>query len=163
MGRRSDVAWPGLAPSASRQEARRVDDLTGVTASEGPGSHAPPPSRENRWKLSPPRTESKMLDLQTRTEPRNRLTRPAKLGLMSWQWRRRRRCRTSRTLRPGSPTRTGKENPPPWWSVPAKPTGRRFLFPRNCSRLPGKSSTSSRRPNETGSKSIAAGLLLSTE
>jgi hypothetical protein len=59
LGRRSDVAWPGLAPGALRQEARRVEELTGVTASEGPGSHAPPPSRENRWKLSPPSTESK--------------------------------------------------------------------------------------------------------
>jgi hypothetical protein len=43
-GRRSDVACPGLAPGASRQGARRVNELTGVTTFEGPGSHAPPAS-----------------------------------------------------------------------------------------------------------------------
>ena len=44
-GRGSDVACPVLAPGALRQGARRVDELTGVTAFEGPGSHAPPASR----------------------------------------------------------------------------------------------------------------------
>jgi hypothetical protein len=44
-GRRSDVACQGLAPGALRQGARRADELTGVTAFEGLGSHAPPASR----------------------------------------------------------------------------------------------------------------------
>ena len=38
-GGRGDVASLGRAPDPLRHEARRVDELTGVIASEGPGSH----------------------------------------------------------------------------------------------------------------------------
>src|SRR5208337_1466052 len=50
-GWRSDVARPGLEPGALRQGARRVDELTGVTGSEGPGFHTP---RQPAWRGSEP-------------------------------------------------------------------------------------------------------------
>jgi hypothetical protein len=40
-GGRGDVASLGRASDPLRHEARRMDELTGVIASEGPGSHAP--------------------------------------------------------------------------------------------------------------------------
>jgi hypothetical protein len=57
--RRSDVTCPGLAPGVLRQGARPADELTGVTAFEEPGSSAQP-AAENRWKLPPRPTESKL-------------------------------------------------------------------------------------------------------
>jgi hypothetical protein len=51
-GGRGDVASLGRAPDPLRHEARRVDELTGVIASEGPGSHAPPVSRRKSLEIA---------------------------------------------------------------------------------------------------------------
>ena len=44
-GRCSNVTCPGLAAGALKQRARRLHELTGVTAFVGSGSHALPASR----------------------------------------------------------------------------------------------------------------------
>lgn len=51
-GGRGDVASRSLAPDPLRDGTRRVDELTGVIASEGPGSHAPPAGRRKSLEIA---------------------------------------------------------------------------------------------------------------
>ena len=51
-GGHGDVASRGPAPDPLRHGARRVDELTGVIASEGPGSHAPPVSHRKSLEIA---------------------------------------------------------------------------------------------------------------